>query len=71
MKIKKITDQIRRDFSCIYECEHCGHEIEGAGYDDEYFHFVIIPNMECVKCGKKSPADYEPRTPKYPDGFQV
>ena len=25
MKIKKITFQIRRDFTAIYECEHCGN----------------------------------------------
>lgn len=26
MKIKKILNQMRRDFTAIFECEHCGFE---------------------------------------------
>lgn len=26
MKIKEIISQNRRDFTAIYQCEHCGHE---------------------------------------------
>jgi ribosomal protein L37AE/L43A len=33
MKIKKILWQSRRDFEAIYECEHCGHEYKGDGYE--------------------------------------
>ncbi len=38
MRIKKIISQDRRDFTAIYECEHCGFTYEGNGYDDSYFH---------------------------------
>ena len=65
MKIKKILSQSRRDFTAIYECEHCGHTQEGGGYDDSNFHDNVIPNMTCKKCGLKAPDDYRPLTTKY------
>lgn len=65
MKIKTIKSQIRRDFYAVYVCEHCGFETTGSGYDDTNFHENVIPAMECVKCGKKSPDDYTPRGTKY------
>lgn len=71
MKIKTITNQHRRDFNCIYECEHCGHEREGGGYDDANFHNNVIPKMKCNKCEKTSAEDYRPLTTKYPEGFQI
>jgi len=71
MKIKKITDQIRRDFWCIYECEHCGHEEKGRGYDDSYFHQTVVPDKKCPKCGLKAGDDYRPLTTKYPDSKTV
>lgn len=52
MKIKQIISQHRRDFTAIYECQHCGHEERGSGYDDAYFHTQVIPGMKCSKCGK-------------------
>lgn len=66
MRIKKKTSQIRRDFRAIYECEHCGHEHEGSGYDDAFFHNSVIPNKRCPECGEKAPDDYEAQAPKYP-----
>lgn len=66
MKIKKIKDQIRRDFFAIYECEHCGHEKHGSGYDDDNFHRNVIPSMKCEKCEKTSGDDYRPMGTKYP-----
>ena len=71
MKIKKIISQIRRDFSAIYECEHCEHEQKMRGYDDANFHQNVIPNIVCEKCEKKAPADYRPLTTKYPEEFQI
>ena len=65
MKIKEITSQSRRDFSAIYECEHCGETRTGQGYDDDNFHVNVIPNMECKKCGKKAGDTYRPLTTKY------
>lgn len=53
MKIKRIITQRRRDFIAIYECQHCGHEEKGYGYDDANLHKNVIPNMECSECGKK------------------
>ena len=71
MKIKKKLDQHRRDFTAIYECEHCGHTEERSGYDDAYFHKEVIPDMECGKCGKKASDDYQPQATRYPEGYQV
>lgn len=74
MKIQKILDQHRRDFTAIYECEGCGATNEGSGYDDSYFHQSVIPEMKCRECGKTSAevgADYRPLTTKYPEGMQV
>ena len=71
MKIKKITEQTRRDFWAIYECEHCGHEEEGSGYDDTNFHQNVIPNKKCPKCGKIAPEDHRPLTTKYPDSMHI
>jgi len=71
MKIKEIKSQSRRDFTAIYECEHCGHTKEGYGYDDAYYHQKVIPDMECPNCGKKAKDDYRPLTTKYPDGYTV
>jgi hypothetical protein len=71
MKIKKITQQYRRDFHCIYVCEHCGNEEEGGGYDDDYFHRNVIPKMKCAACGKVAASDYRPMGTKYPEGMQI
>lgn len=54
MRIKTRLDQIRRDFWAIYECEHCGFEYKGSGYDDANFHHNVIPHMECSKCGRSA-----------------
>jgi len=67
MKIQNIISQSRRDFTAIYECEHCGHIYEEDGYDDSYFHQTVIPKMVCPKCGKKAPEDYRALTTKYDD----
>lgn len=67
MRIKEILWQHRRDFRALYECEHCGHERKGSGYDDTYFHREVIPKMRCEKCGKTAGEDYRPLAPKYPD----
>ena len=66
MKIKEITSQHRRDFSAVYECEHCEHTENSGGYDDAYFHKTVIPNMVCSSCGKKAPENYRPLVTKYP-----
>lgn len=72
MKIKKINDQIRRDFWADLECEHCGHiEKNRPGYDDANYHQNVIPDIPCQECGKKSPKDYRPLGTKYPEGQVV
>jgi len=71
MRIKRILRQHRRDFTAIYECEHCGKEYEGSGYDDEFFHVNVIPDMVCKNCGKKADESYRPLTTKYPEGYQI
>jgi primosomal protein N' len=65
MKIQKITEQHRRDFSAVYECEHCGHTETGSGYDDAYFHRTVVPRMECKQCGKTAGNDFRPMGTKY------
>lgn len=71
MKIKEIKSQHRRDFTAVYECEHCGHTETGYGYDDANFHDNVIPAMKCKGCGKASPDSYEPKATKYPEGMTV
>lgn len=65
MKIKKINSQNRRDFRATYICEHCNHEEEGSGYDDDNFHGNVIPKMKCSKCGKVATGDYRPLGTRY------
>lgn len=71
MRIKKMLNQHRRDFTAIYECEHCGHIYEGKGYDDENFHVNVIPSFLCPRCGKTAGNNYKPRATRYPEGFQI
>lgn len=71
MRIKRIVDQHRRDFTAEYECEHCGYTYKGSGYDDANFHRNVIPNMKCPKCGKTASADYRPLETKYPEGYEI
>lgn len=71
MTIKTIVSQRRRDFRAVYQCEHCGHEHEGSGYDDTYFHSQVVPKKKCPKCGKNSPGDYRPLATKYADSQTV
>lgn len=61
MRLKQKIRQHRRDFKAIYQCEHCGHEMESHGYDDAYFHNEVIPKMVCLECGKAAPEN-APRT---------
>jgi len=72
MKIKRITSQHRRDFSAIFECEHCQvtYEVHGC-YDDDNFHRNVIPKFKCKSCGQQSPEDYRPLTTKYNEHEQV
>jgi hypothetical protein len=65
MHIKSITFQHRRDFTAVYECEHCGSHSHGSGYDDLNFHNNVIPNMPCNACGKTAALGYTPLQPKY------
>lgn len=71
MRIKEIISQHRRDFTAMYECEHCGYTKKGSGYDDANFHNNVVPNMVCPECGKKASENYRPLTTKYPEGYQV
>lgn len=71
MKIKNIISQYRRDFTAIYQCEHCGFEEKDDGYDDSYFHENVIPNRKCRKCGKIADQNYRPLKTKYPDGMVI
>jgi rubrerythrin len=71
MRIKQIKSQHRRDFTAIYECEHCEHTHEGGGYDDSYFHNTVVPGMKCPSCGKAAGDNHRPLSTKYPEGYQI
>ena len=71
MKIQRILSQYRRDFTAIYECEHCKHTSEAPGYDDDNFHRNVIPHMQCQVCGKTSPDTYRPMGTKYAEHVLV
>jgi hypothetical protein len=74
MKIQKILSQHRQDFQAVYICEGCETTEKGSGYDDQYFHQTVIPDMKCKSCGKTSKelgVGYRPLTTKYPEGIQV
>lgn len=71
MHIKTILRQHRRDFHAIYECEHCGYQMQSYGYDDANFHQNVIPSIVCQDCGKMAGEQYEPLSTKYPEGFQI
>jgi predicted RNA-binding Zn-ribbon protein involved in translation (DUF1610 family) len=71
MKIKEILSQHRRDFTAIYECENCKHEIKSSGYDDANYHQNVIPSFTCPECGKNAPDNYRALTTKYPEDYQV
>lgn len=65
MNIKRIVSQYRRDFTAIYECEHCQHQERGSGYDDSHFHKNVIPKMKCKRCDETASDNYRPLTTKY------
>ncbi len=72
MKIKTILSQNRRDFTAVYECEHCGEVETSTGYDDSYFHQHVVPKMKCKKCGKIAILGvYRPLPTRYPDSQVV
>lgn len=71
MKIKEIVNQHRRDFTAIYECEHCQNTETKGGYDDSYFHIRVIPEMICSRCKRKGAEDYILIGTRYPDGTLI
>lgn len=71
MHIKRKTRQHRRDFTAVYQCEYCDHEVTGSGYDDLDFHQNVIPAMSCQNCGKTAD-ELTPRSaPDVPEGTTI
>lgn len=55
MKIKKMLSQHRRDFTATMECEFCkATSLLDSGYDDDFYHQKVIPEMKCKKCLKST-----------------
>ena len=53
MKILEITKQHRFDFHADLICEHCEYVQKiTTGYDDIYYHSMVIPAITCKNCGK-------------------
>ena len=65
MKLVESKNWNRRDFTGVYECEHCGDIVQGYGYDDANFYNNVIPGMQCKKCGKKSESAKEKLVPRH------
>ena len=72
MKIEKILNQNRRDFTAVYKCEHCSKTKQDRGYDDAYFHGTVIPAMACESCGLTADSEtFRPLGTKYAEGEVV
>lgn len=71
MEIKNITYRDGRDFKAIFQCEHCGYEIEEWRYNDKNYHENVIPNMKCPECRKRADRNYHPLAKKYPGWMEV
>jgi hypothetical protein len=75
MQILNIINQIRRDFTARLVCQSCKHEqILNSGYDDDYFHQKVIPDIKCEKCGESTNSlnlPVEPFQTKYPAGMII
>jgi len=69
MNLIEIKDQSRRDFTGVYQCEHCGNIEEHSGYDDRNFHDNVTPRWECENCGKSS-IDKEGRDTHVPTKYR-
>lgn len=55
MRIVRVIERYRNDFSFICGCEHCGHEFRrGDGYADAFFYLKVVPGQHCPKCGKNT-----------------
>lgn len=65
MRIKEIMTQHRRDFTAVFECEHCSATVTRSGYDDDDFHRNVVPSLECAACGKTAPENFRPLSTKY------
>lgn len=75
MRIKEMISQSRRDFTAIMECEFCEHTDKNeSGYDDDYYHSNVIPNMKCKRCGHSTISkggEIIAQATKYPEGFVI
>jgi hypothetical protein len=72
MHISTIIEQHRRDFTAIFQCEHCGAKAKKSGYDDANFHDNVIPAMPCGTCQKVADKErYRPLATLYPAGKVV
>ena len=75
MKLIEITSQSRRDFWGTYQCEFCDStEKNVSGYDDNYFHTRVTPEMKCNSCGKSTLSeggDIQKVQTKYPDHYKI
>ena len=72
MKIVAILSQNRRDFTAMYKCQFCDYREEDTGYDDDYFHNSVVPDMKCVECGKSTNSEggeHVRIVPKYPENL--
>ena len=58
MKILRAYNRYGRDFDADLECEHCvAQRTITSGYDDAYYHAVVVPGMHCHICGKNRAGD--------------
>lgn len=58
MKLVKVIseDQQQLRFKGIFECEHCGHNMELEGIERSVWFREILPAIECPICHKTKQA---------------
>ncbi len=52
MQIKKILWRKNKDFTAIFECEHCGFQMKEGGVVSAQYIKKTLPSMVCESCGK-------------------
>lgn len=70
MKIKSLKEGNGRDLYGKLECEYCGTEEKlSGGYDDGFWHGMVLPAMFCSSCGLNR--DGDARTPEVVAALQA
>ncbi len=61
MRIAKVIARHNKQMNLRFECEYCGYVFIGTGYDCEYFHESVVPELACDSCGKTAGSGFVPK----------